>query len=78
MGEAEGIKGAWAYVEGGMGAVSQSIANSAMSYGASVFTSKVKHPFRNNVEVAYLIFDIVISYYLIFFDAAYFDVRLHV
>ncbi|XP_013392053.1 pyridine nucleotide-disulfide oxidoreductase domain-containing protein 2 isoform X2 [Lingula anatina] len=40
MGELEGIKGAWGYVEGGMGAVSQAIANAAVSYGASIFTEK--------------------------------------
>lgn len=40
MGEIDGIKGAWAYVEGGMGALSASIANSARSYGAQIFTDK--------------------------------------
>ncbi|CAH1784908.1 unnamed protein product [Owenia fusiformis] len=40
MGELEGIKGAWGYAEGGMGAVSQAIANSAQSHGASIFTEK--------------------------------------
>ncbi|XP_052219667.1 pyridine nucleotide-disulfide oxidoreductase domain-containing protein 2-like isoform X2 [Dreissena polymorpha] len=40
MGEIEGVKGAWGYVEGGMGAVSQAIANCAMDRGASVFTNK--------------------------------------
>lgn len=40
MGELEGIKGAWGYVEGGMGSVSQSIANCAQDHGASVFTNK--------------------------------------
>ncbi|CAG2186099.1 Pyridine nucleotide-disulfide oxidoreductase domain-containing protein 2 [Mytilus edulis] len=40
MGELEGIKGAWGYVEGGMGSVSQAIANCATDHGASVFTNK--------------------------------------
>lgn len=40
MGGIEGVKGAWAYVEGGMGAVSQAIANCALDRGASIFTSK--------------------------------------
>ncbi|XP_059148751.1 pyridine nucleotide-disulfide oxidoreductase domain-containing protein 2-like [Physella acuta] len=40
MGELEGIKGAWAYVEGGMGGVSQAIANCAVDHGASVFCNK--------------------------------------
>ena len=43
MGELEGIKGAWAYVQGGMGAVSQAIANCAEDHGASVFCDKVGH-----------------------------------
>lgn len=41
MGELEKEKGAWGYVEGGMGSVSQAIANSARSYGADIFTEKV-------------------------------------
>ena len=41
MGELEGKKGAWGYVEGGMGAVSAAIARSARSHGASIFTDKV-------------------------------------
>lgn len=41
MGELEGRKGAWAYVEGGMGSVSAAIAKSAASYGASIFTDVV-------------------------------------
>lgn len=40
MGELEGIKGAWGYVEGGMGSVSQAIANCALSRGASIFPNK--------------------------------------
>ncbi|XP_036402776.1 pyridine nucleotide-disulfide oxidoreductase domain-containing protein 2 [Megalops cyprinoides] len=38
MGEVEKEKGAWGYVEGGMGGVSQSIANSARAHGAAIFT----------------------------------------
>ena len=41
MGELEGVKGAWGIVEGGMGSVSQAIANCAMDHGASIFTNKV-------------------------------------
>ena len=41
MGEIEGIKGGWGYVEGGMGAVSGSIANAARSHGATILTEKV-------------------------------------
>ncbi|KAM9365880.1 pyridine nucleotide-disulfide oxidoreductase domain-containing protein 2 [Pholidichthys leucotaenia] len=40
MGEMEKEKGAWGYVEGGMGGVSQAIANAARSYGADIFTEK--------------------------------------
>ncbi|XP_032890356.1 pyridine nucleotide-disulfide oxidoreductase domain-containing protein 2 [Amblyraja radiata] len=43
MGELEGIKGAWGYVEGGMGALSNSIARAAVAYGASIFTEKPVH-----------------------------------
>jgi len=38
MGELEGIRGAWGYPEGGMGAVSGAIAKSAMAAGAQLFT----------------------------------------
>ena len=41
MGEIEGVKGAWGYVEGGMGSVSRAIANCASDHGASIFTDKV-------------------------------------
>lgn len=41
MGELEKVKGAWGYVEGGMGGVSLAIASSARSYGADIFTEKV-------------------------------------
>jgi len=38
MGELEGIRGAWGYPEGGMGAVSAAIARSAEARGAQIFT----------------------------------------
>lgn len=41
MGELEKEKGAWGYVEGGMGGVSQAIAKAARSYGVDIFTEKV-------------------------------------
>lgn len=41
MGELEKEKGAWGYVEGGMGGVSQAIASAAQSYGVDIFTEKV-------------------------------------
>jgi len=41
MGSIDGQSGVWAYVEGGMGSVSQAIANCARYHGASIFTSKV-------------------------------------
>lgn len=40
MGEVEDERGAWGYVEGGMGGVSKAIANAAMSYGVDIFTDK--------------------------------------
>ncbi|XP_056148139.1 pyridine nucleotide-disulfide oxidoreductase domain-containing protein 2 [Lampris incognitus] len=40
MGELEKEKGAWGYVEGGMGGVSKAIASSARSHGAEIFTEK--------------------------------------
>uniref|UniRef100_A0A4W3HFB7 Pyridine nucleotide-disulfide oxidoreductase domain-containing protein 2 n=1 Tax=Callorhinchus milii TaxID=7868 RepID=A0A4W3HFB7_CALMI len=40
MGELEGVKGVWGYVEGGMGALSKSIASAASSHGAAIFTDK--------------------------------------
>ncbi|XP_046870071.1 pyridine nucleotide-disulfide oxidoreductase domain-containing protein 2 isoform X2 [Hypomesus transpacificus] len=40
MGELEKEKGAWGYVEGGMGGVSKAIASSAHSLGADVFTEQ--------------------------------------
>ena len=39
MGEVDGSKGAWTYVQGGMGAVSQAIASSAREAGASLHTN---------------------------------------
>ncbi|OPJ84343.1 pyridine nucleotide-disulfide oxidoreductase domain-containing protein 2 [Patagioenas fasciata monilis] len=41
MGELEGRKGAWGYVAGGMGALSQAIARAATAQGAHIFTDKV-------------------------------------
>lgn len=38
MGELEGARNVWAYVEGGMGSVSKSIASAALSYGATIIT----------------------------------------
>ncbi|XP_049646367.1 pyridine nucleotide-disulfide oxidoreductase domain-containing protein 2 [Suncus etruscus] len=40
MGGLEGVPGAWGYVQGGMGALSDAIAKSATAYGASIFTNK--------------------------------------
>ncbi|XP_066277356.1 pyridine nucleotide-disulfide oxidoreductase domain-containing protein 2-like [Branchiostoma lanceolatum] len=40
MGELEGVKGAWGYVEGGMGAVSEAISRSAQEQGTTVLTEK--------------------------------------
>lgn len=41
MGSLEGMQGAWSYVQGGMGALSDAIASSATTRGASIFTEKV-------------------------------------
>lgn len=41
MGEADGRKGVWAYVEGGMGAVSDALASSAKEFGAHIHTNAV-------------------------------------
>lgn len=41
MGELEKEKGAWGYVEGGMGGVSRAIASAARSLGVDIFTEKV-------------------------------------
>ncbi|XP_060073027.1 pyridine nucleotide-disulfide oxidoreductase domain-containing protein 2-like [Ylistrum balloti] len=52
MGELERVKGAWGIVKGGMGAVSQSIANCAVDRGASIFTdSPVQEIVTNNNSV---------------------------
>ncbi|XP_067948100.1 pyridine nucleotide-disulfide oxidoreductase domain-containing protein 2-like [Watersipora subatra] len=40
MGELDGRKGAWGYVEGGMGALSEIMATAAKDRGAEIFTSK--------------------------------------
>ncbi|ESO95151.1 hypothetical protein LOTGIDRAFT_117673 [Lottia gigantea] len=40
MGELEGVKGAWGYVEGGMGSVSTAISNCAVDHGARVLVNK--------------------------------------
>ncbi|XP_045053459.2 pyridine nucleotide-disulfide oxidoreductase domain-containing protein 2 isoform X2 [Desmodus rotundus] len=40
MGGLEGTQGAWGYVQGGMGALSEAIASSATAHGASIFTEK--------------------------------------
>ncbi|XP_036994876.2 pyridine nucleotide-disulfide oxidoreductase domain-containing protein 2 isoform X2 [Artibeus jamaicensis] len=40
MGGLEGMQGAWGYVQGGMGALSDAIASSAAAHGASIFTEK--------------------------------------
>ncbi|XP_053407080.1 pyridine nucleotide-disulfide oxidoreductase domain-containing protein 2-like isoform X2 [Mercenaria mercenaria] len=58
MGEIEGVKGAWGYVEGGMGSVSQAIANCAMDHGASIFTSKpVSKIITQNDEAVGIVLD---------------------
>ncbi|KAM8911777.1 pyridine nucleotide-disulfide oxidoreductase domain-containing protein 2 isoform 1-T1 [Lycaon pictus] len=40
MGGLEGMQGAWGYVQGGMGALSDAITSSATAHGASIFTEK--------------------------------------
>ncbi len=42
MGEIDGIRNAWGYVEGGMGAVSMALARSAESHGAILNTDAVR------------------------------------
>jgi phytoene dehydrogenase-like protein len=39
MGESAGHQGVWSYVEGGMGSISNAIAQSALSYGAQILTN---------------------------------------
>jgi phytoene dehydrogenase-like protein len=41
MGELEGIRGAWGYPEGGMGAVSDAIAKSAELSGAEIVVESI-------------------------------------
>lgn len=41
MGGVEEKKGAWAFVEGGMGAVSAAIEKCALHHGAHIFTDQV-------------------------------------
>ena len=41
MGETEGRRHSWSYVEGGMGGVSSAIAASAKSHGAEIVTGMV-------------------------------------
>ena len=41
MGDTDGEKGAWAYVEGGMGSVSNSIAKEATLHGAHIHVNSV-------------------------------------
>jgi len=41
MGNLEGTKGEWAYVEGGMGALSEAIAQAARHAGVDIFVNKV-------------------------------------
>lgn len=48
MGELDGKKGAWAFVMGGNGAISDAIAASALSSGAEIYTSKVSYPLAND------------------------------
>lgn len=43
MGAVEGVQGAWAYPEGGMGAVSDAIARAARSHGAELYTNQVQY-----------------------------------
>ncbi|KAK6185595.1 hypothetical protein SNE40_007795 [Patella caerulea] len=52
MGELEGVKGAWGYVEGGMGGVSNAIANCAKDHGTTILTDKtVKEIIIDNNQV---------------------------
>ncbi len=43
MGELEGIRNAWGYVEGGNGGVSNAIARAAKSHGATLCTDSVRN-----------------------------------
>lgn len=42
MGQIDGEKGAWGFVEGGMGSVSRCISEAALEHGATILTNKVK------------------------------------
>ena len=42
MGEFDGRRNTWCYVEGGMGSVSMAIAKAAQLYGADLYTEKVR------------------------------------
>ena len=42
MGELQGRRNAWAYPEGGMGAVSAAIARAALSHGVDLYTEQVR------------------------------------
>ncbi|OBS70270.1 hypothetical protein A6R68_01188, partial [Neotoma lepida] len=50
MGSQEGTQGAWSYVQGGMGALSDAIASSATAHGASIFTEKTVAKVQVNSE----------------------------
>ena len=50
-GEIEGVKGAWAYPEGGMGAVSAAICSSVLERGAHVFTGQVSLRYPGGVLI---------------------------
>ncbi|XP_064230062.1 pyridine nucleotide-disulfide oxidoreductase domain-containing protein 2 isoform X4 [Aotus nancymaae] len=50
MGGLEGTPGAWGYVQGGMGALSDAIASSATTHGASIFTEKTVAKVQVNSE----------------------------
>ncbi|XP_002756551.1 pyridine nucleotide-disulfide oxidoreductase domain-containing protein 2 isoform X1 [Callithrix jacchus] len=50
MGGLEGTPGAWGYVQGGMGALSDAIAISATTHGASIFTEKTVVKVQVNSE----------------------------
>ena len=55
MGELEGIRGAWGYPEGGMGAVSDAIAKSAEASGAEIITeNSVKKVTEDNFRISTL------------------------
>ena len=43
MGELEGRRNSWGYVEGGMGRVSAAIATSAESFGTEISTNSVRY-----------------------------------